>query len=76
MTMTRKDYNAVATAISESIEMGETPEKVARRIAQHLMLTNGNFRSDVFFGKCGLDDRGYLLPAPIASTARAEQKEN
>lgn len=76
MTMTRKDYNAVATAISESIEMGETPDQVARRIADHLMAINGNFRPAVFFGKCGLDDRGYLLPAPTASIARAEKKEN
>ena len=76
MTMTRKDYNAVSTALTESIAENESPEQVTRRIARHLRAINGNFRTEVFFGKCGLDDRGYPLPAPDASSARAEQKEN
>lgn len=64
MSMTRKDYRAIAEQIKWSLkganeDATQGVAQTARNVADALKADNSRFRYDTFFEACGLDSYGY-----------------
>ena len=72
----RETAHIVATALDDADQLATTREaiaKMARKLADAFKTDNPIFRYDEFFGTCGLDQWGQLMPNPVLTNGIDDQ---